>query len=235
MKLVSRADFARLRGVSRAAVTKACQGHLAAACRGDRVDLEHEAAVAYLSAGGKVAPAKTIAPKPSKAQPKKEGQKAAAKPKAPSRKPDAGKRPAARATDEGPDDSAPALDPAGFAPEIADMLVREVAERHGTNRAYKDWLEAYQKQQRAIEIWLKNQQTKGLLIERALVEHNVFGFIDAVFKRLLTDSPKTIAARIQNLTRTGATIEELEREVRSLISTQLQPMKATAARALRNA
>lgn len=232
MRLVSRADLARIRGVSRAAVTKACHGPLSEACHGDRVNLDHQSVVAYLAAAGKVAPKEEP---PAKRQPKTLAPKAVAKPKQATRKPDTQKRPAPKTTDEGQDDSAPALDPSGFAPEIADMLVREVAERYGTVRRYDDWLKAYQLQQRALELWLKNQQTKGLLIERSLVEHSIFGFIDAVFKRLLTDSPKTVAARIQNLTRTGATIEELEREVRSLISTQIQPIKATAARALRNA
>src|SRR4051812_16804021 len=38
---VSRAELARLFGVSRPAVTKRCQGAWAAACEGDRVDLDH--------------------------------------------------------------------------------------------------------------------------------------------------------------------------------------------------
>lgn len=231
MRLVSRADLARIRGVSRAAVTKACQGPLSAACHGDRVDLDHPTVAAYLAAAGKVVPKKEPT---AKRAPKTRATKAVTNTKKPNRNPDSSHRPATKVTDEGSDESAPELDHAGFAPEIADMLVREVADRYGTVRRFGDWLKAYQLQQRALELWLKNQQTKGLLIERALVEHSIFGFIDAVFKRLLTDSPKTVAARIQNLTRTGATIEELEREVRSLISTQLQPIKATAARALRN-
>jgi hypothetical protein len=46
-RFTSRAEFARRARVSRAAVTKACRGPLAAALV-ERIDLEHPAAVAYL-------------------------------------------------------------------------------------------------------------------------------------------------------------------------------------------
>jgi hypothetical protein len=45
-RFTSRAEFARLAGVSRAAVTKACRGPLGAALV-ERIDLDHPAAVAY--------------------------------------------------------------------------------------------------------------------------------------------------------------------------------------------
>src|SRR4051812_6772616 len=38
---VSRAELARMFGISRAAVTQRCQGGWAAACERDRVDLDH--------------------------------------------------------------------------------------------------------------------------------------------------------------------------------------------------
>ena len=47
-KLVSRAEFARLAGVSAAAVTKACASGLKGACSGKRIDASHGVAVAYL-------------------------------------------------------------------------------------------------------------------------------------------------------------------------------------------
>lgn len=54
--LVTRAEFARIAGVSAAAVTKACRRRLAPACVGRRVALEHPAASAYLAARGSQGP-----------------------------------------------------------------------------------------------------------------------------------------------------------------------------------
>jgi len=48
-QLVSRARFAKLAGVSRAAVTKACRKSLSPACDGVQVDAAHPAAVCYLA------------------------------------------------------------------------------------------------------------------------------------------------------------------------------------------
>lgn len=48
-KIVNRAEFARMAGVSGASVTKACNSRLAAACVGKRIDLNHPDAQSYLS------------------------------------------------------------------------------------------------------------------------------------------------------------------------------------------
>ncbi len=58
VNLVSRATLARMAGVSRASITKACRKQLAAACDGLRVDVAHPATVEYLSGR---APAPTVA------------------------------------------------------------------------------------------------------------------------------------------------------------------------------
>lgn len=239
MRLASRADLARLKGVSNAAVTIACRGALSAACVGDRIDLDHKAVSDYMAKGRGVDPKPDPVRKPE-AKPKPASVRTPpVEPRAPRQQPSGGagrkRRSSATATVQGSEADAPQLDENGFAPEIEDLVAREIAERYGTSRQYVDWLDAYQKQQRARDLWLKNQKLEGQLIDRELVSNHVFGFIDAVFKRLLIDASKTLAARVQNLTRSGASIEEIEREVRGILSTQLAPMKATAARVLRNA
>ncbi len=47
--LLSRSEFARLAGVSPAAITKACRGPLSAASVGPRLDAAHPSAVEYLA------------------------------------------------------------------------------------------------------------------------------------------------------------------------------------------
>lgn len=262
MRLASRADLARLKGVSNAAVTIACRGALSAACVGDRVDLDHPAVADYMAKGkgrpkvsGPTDPeAKRPAPSPAtvsapaqspavtptdRTVPKKSSdQRAGAKQKG---KPGRKRRTSSTATatdtgpgDSAPSDSAPQLDEHGFAPELEELTAREIAERYGTSRAYVDWLDAYQKQQRGRELWLKNQQTEGSLISRELVQHRVFGAIDSSHKRLLTDAAKTLAARLFALCRAGASAEEAEREARDIISKQLKPVKAAATRTIGN-
>lgn len=46
---VSRATLAKMAGVSRAAITKACRTQLAPACIGPRVDIDHPSTKEYLS------------------------------------------------------------------------------------------------------------------------------------------------------------------------------------------
>src|SRR5262245_49219 len=68
-RVLSRAEFARLAKVSKAAITKACGAGLAPACTSDRIDADHPAALAYLKRRG-VALARTDgAPTKSKKRP----------------------------------------------------------------------------------------------------------------------------------------------------------------------
>lgn len=79
---------------------------------------------------------------------------------------------------------------------------------------------------------LQNLETEGRLISRDLVRTHVFGAIDAGNRRLLGDASKTIARRVYGLARSGAPIEEAERTVRELISSQLRFVQTTAVRVL---
>lgn len=62
--LISRAELARRRGVSRAAVTQACARQLAPACVGRRIDADHPAVQTYL--GGKPVAVTATARSPKK-------------------------------------------------------------------------------------------------------------------------------------------------------------------------
>jgi hypothetical protein len=117
---------------------------------------------------------------------------------------------------------------------VADMTIREVIKRFGTVTAFKDWLTSLKAIEDIRERRLRNEEADGRLIPREPVKHHVFGAIDAANRRLLNDSPKTIARRVYALAKTGAAIEEAEQIVREIISSQLRPVKVQAARVLRN-
>lgn len=225
-RFVSRAELARLAGVSAAAITKACKGQLAMACEGKRIDLDHEATRRYLDAKvGSVQSgameASSSAERPRRSRP---------------RAPEPEQEPA---VDEEPDAARFAtalehLDPSDI-DGMEDLTLREITARFGTVLAFKDWLDARKKLVDIREKDLRNAETQGVLISRDLVEHHVFGAIENANRQLLADSPKTITRRLFAMARSGAPLEEAERVVRDIISSQLRPVKATAARVLRNA
>ncbi len=63
VNLITRSRLARMAGVSRAAITKACRGPLAGAVVSDRVDLDHPAAADYIAR--KLAPSAPSTPAPN--------------------------------------------------------------------------------------------------------------------------------------------------------------------------
>lgn len=218
-------------GVSPAAITKACKSTLKAAGIGKRLDLDHPAVVDYLASKGRAptSPSKKApkkAKKPTAARPRKRAAKGKAK----------GPKPSAAASSDG-DAAEPeedSTDPIAEQLErYGDLTLREIVARHGTVQGFRDWLDAAKKIADIREKDLKNQETQGRLIEREFVRTHVFGALEAGNRRLLADSPKTIARRIYALARGDAPLEEAETVVREIISSQLKPVSASAARALR--
>lgn len=213
-QLMSRADLAKRAGVSRAAVTKACKGAgaLVDACVDDRVDVRHPAAKAYLEKHGAKAP---VRPK----DPQVEAQKRVA------REPDA-------ALDSADPMDADELD---RAEPYASMTLTDLIDRFGSRRAFKDYLEALKKIEDIRKTRLDNDETEGELISRELVRVKVFGALEAGNRRLLMDLPKTAARMVYASVKSGASVEEVERTLRGLVSAQLKPIKTRAARELRGA
>lgn len=204
-QLVTRSEFARMAGVSPAAVTQACsRGELGDAMHGRRIDAAHARARAYLKRNRKNGRTKVAAPVETPVLP---------------------------ASSDGE------IHLAGVTPEdaalIADLTTREVVRRFGTMTQFRDWLDSLKRIEEIREKRIKNDEATGRLIPREPVKAYVFAAIDAVNRRLLSDAPKSIAARLDAMTKSGATLEERELVVRELIGSQLKPVRDQAMKSLR--
>lgn len=210
-RFVSRAELSRLAKVSDVAISKACKTQLAPACDGKRVDVDHPAVVAYLKSHGR--------------RPPKAGAIRSEPPPAPlADRP----RPAIRQ----PSASLPGSDEDL---EALSELIQPLLERFGTELRFKDFLTALRTIEEIRGKRLANEETEGRLVERELVRVHVFGAIEKIHRRLLSDIPKTLARTLYAAANSGVPLEVSEKSVRDQISTQLGPMKAAAARSLRNA
>jgi hypothetical protein len=216
-KPLDRAAFARIAGVSKMAIGKAMkEGALKPAAVGDRVDMLHPAAVAYVKKH-ESRRRRDLEPKVSTNDTSStDGAKTSNGNGAPQRD--------SLVTDTGLDIS-----------RYADMTLRELVDRFGSVRALKDWLEALKKIEDIREKRLNNEEVQRQLISRELVKTHVFGYLDAGNRRLLGDTPKTIARRLYGLARSDAPIEEAEKLVREIIGSQLDPQKQRVAKILREA
>lgn len=233
--------LARLAGVSRQAVSKLAKGPLAPALIGRRIDLDHPAVVEYL-AKKDAAPTTSKSnrskrkkkPTPARPKPPKRGKKPTA-PRPPPRRRRSSMRPVEAEDDDGRELAGATDVTEEDIEEYAHLSLDQLKEMFGTARAFVDWLDARKKISEIREKDLRNAETQGRLIERELVRTHVFSAIEAGNRRLLGDSPKTIARRLYALAKSGAPVEEAEAVVREIVSSQLRPVRATAARVLRDA
>lgn len=203
-KRITRSEFARRAGVSRNSVSKAARGKLKPAMKGDRLDPEHPAAVEYLERHT------NGAERHKSPQPASNGE-------------------------EAPQQTT--LVPAVIHDEsnlgaYADMTIREVVRRFGTERAFKDWLEAHKKIEDVEEKRIKNMELRGELVRRDFVVHTVFSAWEDSNRRLLSDVPRTVTARLYAAALSGIAKEESEEVVKDLISEALVAVKEAATRNL---
>ena len=219
-KLLSKADFARVAGVSKQAVGKAMlRGKLQEAVVDDRVDMMHPQAIAYLKR-----------PRPGSRRRHQDPEPIS------TTVPDQSTDAATTSTTNGSSTDELLVTDTGLdISRYADMTLRVLVDRFGSVRALKDWLEALKKIEDIREKRLNNEEVQRHLISRELVKTHVFGFLEAGNRRLLGDTPKTIARRLYGLARSDAPIEEGEKLVREIIGSQLNPQKDRVSKLLREA
>jgi len=118
---------------------------------------------------------------------------------------------------------------------FADMTLRELIQRFGTDIAFLDWLKAVKQIEDINEKRLKNAQTRKELVNIRLVKTGVIEHFETMFNKLLTDGAKTIARRITSMHGAGRSVEDCEAFAADQVSSFIKPAKAKIARALRNA
>jgi len=231
--LIRKSAFADLVGVTPAAVTKATRvgGILHAAMLGKKLDTTHPAALAYAEEhkseitvsvdGGEpipleefndqigvppvINPASTPRGHVAKNQAKKMGQ-----------------------FEEG------SFTVPEYIGELADMTLRDLIMKFGTDVRFVDWLKATKEIEMINEKRLKNAESEGTLVSRHLVKVGILEPIDSAHIKLLTDGAKTIARRSVALHESGKNLLEVEEFIVDQISSFIRPVKAKVARALKN-
>lgn len=117
---------------------------------------------------------------------------------------------------------------------FADMTLRELIIRFGTETAFKDWLAATKQIEDINEKRLKNATTRGELVNRELIKRGVIEPIDAAHIKLLSDGAKTMARRVVAMTGAGRSVEDCEKYMKDTISSFIRPVKSKVTRQLKN-
>lgn len=216
-ELVTKAQFAIIANVSSAAITKACKPgnglHKATVGEGRkmRIDPNHPAAVTYLGDG-------------KQKKPRAEDNEVQIKP-----------RGAGAAKESRKGRSSYNIDPADVPDnmqEFADMTIREVVVKFGTDYRMVDYLRALKEIEIIDANRVKNAKARGELVHRDLIVKGVLEPIDSAHRKMLTDGAKTIARRSVAMIGAGKDADELEKFIAEQITSFIRPAKAKMKRAL---
>lgn len=115
---------------------------------------------------------------------------------------------------------------------FADMTLREVIEKFGTDVRFVDWLKATKAIEDIHEKRIKNASAAGELISRQLVRAMVFDPINAAHLRLMKDGAKSIAAGVVSKHASGMEPAQIEVYVSDLLGSFIAPVKRKITQAL---
>lgn len=230
-ELITKAEFSKRAGVTPVAITNATKPGrpLAKATVGAgrkmKIDPNHPAAVAYLNDFTQKKPTVTVSINGGEDIPYEEFTNG---PK---------KVGAGAAKETRKRTSIYNIDPADIPDnmqDFADMTIREVVTKFGTDYRMVDYLRALKEIEAIDDRRVKIAKARGELIHRNLIIHGVIEPIDSAHRKMLTDGAKTIARRSVALIGAGNDVEELEKFIAEQLSSFIKPAKAKIKRALEN-
>ncbi len=118
--------------------------------------------------------------------------------------------------------------------EFADMTLRDLISKFGTDVRFCDWLNATKSIEAINEKRLKNAATKGDLVSRKLVKDAVISPVDTCHRRLLTDGARSLSIRVAAMHDAGEDQKTIEKYIHNQITSFIRPMKAKISKALRD-
>jgi hypothetical protein len=118
--------------------------------------------------------------------------------------------------------------------DFADMSIRDLVAKFGTDIRFCDWLQATKLIEGINEKRLKNAATKGDLVSRKLVKDSVIIPVDSCHRRLLSDGARSLSIRVPAMHDAGEDSKKIEKYIHDQLTSFIRPMKTKIARALRN-
>jgi hypothetical protein len=206
--LTSKAEFARVAGVSGAAVSQSVLTFLAPAMVGKKIDTQHPAAVAYLKKRGVEIPTVPDPPPPTLAQvltPKAPGAIGGA-PSASGAIGGGGKSTTAIGAAKGPEvrekkkriesgESSPFDEIHNDMAALLDMPMRSIIEQFGVTGGLSSWIKDVKTIEEVEKTRIANAREKGQLVSRDIMERGVMVPIEKVWNQILRDGSQTISKR----------------------------------------
>ena len=227
---LSKAEFARLAGVTPPTITGAIQGPLASAMSGGKIDITAPCVVDYLAKRKQRKQRKEIRAAIIRTEAPEPASEIAAPPPAEMPAPQ-NEQLSDTAIDEIKRIFPQARTP-GQIGMIAELTVRQVAEQFTSASGASEYVTIIKKLEDTRMVQLKISEKEGELIPRELVRGSIIGMLDALHVRLLRDAPRTIASRVYAQAKSGAPMEEAETLIHDVISQHLKGYVKTAKRIL---
>lgn len=228
-KLITKTEFAKLCGVSTAAITNACNRKncgLHEALINNKIDPDHPEAQNYKN---------NRRPHPTKIKQNhktKHVRGTAAKKQ--QRKNESLAKLAAKERGDKIDDENELMELPEDIEAFKHYTLQELVERFGTDTAFSEWLSAMQKIEIIKEKTLKNAETEKRLVSRELIKIGIIEPVNVAHERMLTDGVQNIATRVKAMVEAGKTIEEIQDKVADTIASFIRPIKAKVKRTLNN-
>jgi hypothetical protein len=118
---------------------------------------------------------------------------------------------------------------------VLDWPLRRIIRRFGTDVQFKDYLMAVSKLEDIETKRIRNANTRGDLISRSYVQQHIMSLIENLTNRLITDTSRTIASELYDLSKAEISLGEAETRTREIFCALVGDVKEQAVRSIKNA
>jgi hypothetical protein len=109
--------------------------------------------------------------------------------------------------------------------DFQEYTLKEICKRFGSHLQFIDVLNSVKKIVEIEERQIKNSVSKGELVSRELVNQQVLGPMKTTIPQILSDGSKQIARKVSVMKDSGASLNDMEREVSAILLSFLGPMR----------
>jgi len=230
-RLLSKLLYGKTLGIDQAQIVRACQSyHLNDAVVDGKIDVDHPASKSYVALMFKKKN-KDYTVDPFENFPEREeggtsdflnvGEKVSIETKEPGGRTKGKENKKASSDSEGSTvNSVP-----DYLEAYADMPLRKLIMKFGTDVRFVDWLSALQKLESINEKRLKNEEKRDTLISRDLVEQYIVSEFNECHAKIMTDGAKAIVNLVISKYESNIAPEVIERNVSDTVSTYINKAK----------
>jgi len=118
--------------------------------------------------------------------------------------------------------------------ELGDKNLNWIIDHFGSAEEFRNWTKAVHELEKTQERRIKNFREEGKLVSQRLIKLGIIDPIEEAFRKMLVDGARTMSIRIHGMVLGGRKVHDVEEYIRETVGSYIRPAKVHIGRTLEN-